>query len=578
VHDKATRRRKEALTIHIRIPRRHHRREPRYVSAATEGITLALTGPTNLDQTLGVTPSNNPDCSGHAGGPYACNVTVQLLPGAYTASISTYDAVSCSGSACTIPGSAHVLSTAQNVPFTTKAGTANDLGFTLDGVVAALSVSGLPSATAGTAFGAPKDFTVVAKDADAYTIVGTYQSPIAIGDGDGSGATKLATSGSDDPPAGVLLSSSDAATLTYTGLAILPVTILAITATASGAVSGSGTFAPALQPIVVTTSDTLNPNFIGVDLYATSGTGSSGSLTISEVGWTNSPYNKSLVATPGSGCTTIGNVNLSGTAFAVNVANAPSPGSCAVAITDQVGQSQPVTLAYTSFSYTGAVQTVTLPSGVTAMTTLALGAAGMEGGFELTGPGASLIATLGVSAGETLFVYVGGGGGNVMNPGFNGGASGGGGASDVRTSNTAALTGNSSTDPRIVVAGGGGAAGDVNGGNGGAVGGNGGSGGDLDGGIGGGGGTQIAGGAGGSTPCTLGFGMGAPGLAGVGGFSASGGGGGGWFGGGGGGLNGNCDDGGAGGGGSSFVESSATFITSTAGSNPNNNGQVTIVW
>lgn len=90
-------------------------------------------------------------------------------------------------------------------------GTANLLGFTLDGVTR-LAVGPLPAASAGVGF-LSSAFTVEVFDADNDTIVGTYASPVTLSDTDLSGATSVAATGSDDPPAKTLLSSTDIAGL-----------------------------------------------------------------------------------------------------------------------------------------------------------------------------------------------------------------------------------------------------------------------------------------------------------------------------------------------------------------------------
>jgi hypothetical protein len=123
-----------------------------------------------------------------------------------------------------------------------------------------------------------------------------------------------------------------------------------------------------------------------------------------------------------------------------------------------------------TFSYTGSEQTFTVPAGVSAVAITAVGApggAGFPNGATASsgGDGATVSATVPVSAGP-LSVEVGGGGGNgganTEGPGgFNGGGGGGtdmgggGGASDVRTCSIANCS-LSSSDTRLVVAGGGG--------------------------------------------------------------------------------------------------------------------------
>ena len=177
-----------------------------------------------------------------------------------------------------------------------------------------------------------------------------------------------------------------------------------------------------------------------------------------------------------------------------------------------------------NFSYTGAMQTWTVPAGVTSINVVA------NGGFAFGlfsfipgGMGGRVSTTVAVTSGNVLNIFVGqvgsnnGGGGGYNGGGNRGGnnATGGGGATDIR------LNGIALSD-RIVVAGGGGGVGTgVNGGRGGSGGGT--TAGDGGGNGNGGGGTSSAGGAGG-----LGNGgSGATGSGGTGGGSTGGGGGGG---------------------------------------------------
>lgn len=238
-----------------------------------------------------------------------------------------------------------------------------------------------------------------------------------------------------------------------------------------------------------------------------------------------------------------------------------------------------------TFTFTGEVQTFTVPAGVTSMAITAQGAEGGTGGISNSGSGLGGLvnATLAVTPGSTLNIFVGGQGGTGTGAGsgaggFNGGApggggsfaGGGGGASDVRVGGVAL------TD-RIIVAGGGGGAGGA------AVAIVGGGGGDLTGqtgnpsasATGGGGGTQAAGGAGGTgfASGTVGA-LGDGGAGGAGGIGAGGGGGGGFFGGGGGGAG---AAGGGGGGGSSFTAAGATSVTHQQDVRAGN-GEVTLSW
>lgn len=241
-----------------------------------------------------------------------------------------------------------------------------------------------------------------------------------------------------------------------------------------------------------------------------------------------------------------------------------------------------------TFSYTGSVQTFTVPACVTSITVDVIGAQGGGGNNGSLGNngglGGRVQGTVPVTPGDILYIYVGGkgtdaqAGGIPGTSGYNGGGNGagiwsqyagggGGGGSDVRLNGT-------TLNNRIVVGGGGG-------------------GGSYDctfpqdrGGNGGGlvgengyhcvnppptGGTQSAGGNGEIYP---GYGSGTNGAFGVGGNggnpSAGGGGGGGWYGGGGGSW-------GGGGGGSSYTSGSFTGVTHTQGYQTGN-GQIVITY
>jgi hypothetical protein len=278
-----------------------------------------------------------------------------------------------------------------------------------------------------------------------------------------------------------------------------------------------------------------------------------------------------------------------------------------------------------TFKYTGAAQHFTVPSGVTELTVTARGAGTPSGHFPSSGPyytgsnGGLVQATIPVTPGERLAIFVGGHGALGISGaggagGFNGGGAGGdgvhgssgylvdggvggGGASDIRE-------GGDKLKDRVVVAGGGGGPGigagylfstGFGGQGGGKIGGPGGS--SYPGnpsGFGGSGGTQTAGGAGGAGGNRSGFPPGVPGnpgkigRGGGGGSNPSSGGGGGGAGGGGyygagGGGSGTLatsgiGSGGGGGGGSSYIEKSATHVKNLQGGGTAGNGKIVLTW
>jgi hypothetical protein len=274
-----------------------------------------------------------------------------------------------------------------------------------------------------------------------------------------------------------------------------------------------------------------------------------------------------------------------------------------------------------TFHYTGKEQSFRVPSGVTQVTIKASGASGPSGtasGYcEFTGGSGGVVkATIPVTPGETLAIYIGGegtGDGSNCSPGgaggFNGGGdggsgisggngTGGGGASDVRQ-------GGDALNDRVIVAGGGGGGGIWNGLYGAGAGGNGGgkiggtgggTGSGSPSGHGGTGGTQHRGGKGGEGAERSGFSDGQKGhrgklgVGGEGGGDSSsgysggggGGGGGGYYGGGGGQAGSQATSGvgggGGGGGGSSYIERGATNVKNEQGTAAPGNGVIVISW
>jgi hypothetical protein len=117
--------------------------------------------------------------------------------------------------------------------------------------------------------------------------------------------------------------------------------------------------------------------------------------------------------------------------------------------------------ATATFDYTGAIQTWTVPIGVTSATFDIFGAQGADGGNSNFGLGGRAQVTLAVTPGEVLAIYVGGAASGT-NGGFNGGANtspspfrsggGGGGGSDIRRDANHDTT--YALDERLLVAGG----------------------------------------------------------------------------------------------------------------------------
>lgn len=285
------------------------------------------------------------------------------------------------------------------------------------------------------------------------------------------------------------------------------------------------------------------------------GSPSTGTNQTESVTWAaTGTYTVTLTVTDNQGCS-------STTTHTVTVVNCPPPFQNTV-----------------SFSFNGNMQTWVVPSCVTA---IQVDARGAQGGTNngTGGLGGRVQATLTVTPGETLYIYVGGQPNPFASAGYNGGGAGlgsgggGGGGTDIRR-------GGMTLVDRVLVAGGGGGGSQGNGGVGGGL--TGGQGSTNGNGVWAQGGTQSAGGAGGmynNGSCAPGSAFAPDGALGVGGAGLSNsacccygaGGGGGYYGGGGMQIN------GAGGGSSYVTNIGSSGITHTQGFQ-SGNGAITIVY
>ena len=161
------------------------RRRPAYISPDTRSVVVDVTA-SGAPTTRTIIPCANSTCTG----------TVPAVIGVDTFAIALNDR---------LDGSGATLS-AGTTTATVVEGGANAVSVTFNGVVARLVVSlDDPNPTVNAA--ATTSVRVIAFDADGNVIIGpgAYDSPIALSDGDTSGATALSTktiaSPSDPPPA-----------------------------------------------------------------------------------------------------------------------------------------------------------------------------------------------------------------------------------------------------------------------------------------------------------------------------------------------------------------------------------------
>jgi hypothetical protein len=190
---------------------------------------------------------------------------------------------------------------------------------TLLGIPASFAIGNVPTpgvdATLSSTIGGPASagMQLSVFDADSNVITGTYANAVTVTDpdtnGDGSFFRTSACPGAY--PVGNPIGSATTATLTsdassvnfcYGGIAE---NTQMFTASAASATNGTWNFSPTLAaPVYLPNSATPSgvatgaavppPPYADIALFATSGLGSTGSVTYTEAGWTDSPYNQTL--------------------------------------------------------------------------------------------------------------------------------------------------------------------------------------------------------------------------------------------------------------------------------------------
>lgn len=194
-----------AFTITVPAAKTSSVRSPKYVSSSTQSVSIVETDGTApaLPAVVQNTTPGSPNCT-TAAGATSCTITVNANVGADSFTVKTYDATNAGGS---------VLSTG-TVTGTVAAGTANSFPLTLGGTVASFAL------VAGDAYPQVNGSTTItaqAKDADGNTIIGTYDSPIAL-TSSASGATlSNASFASSSGTSTLTLSASQTASFTVSG-------------------------------------------------------------------------------------------------------------------------------------------------------------------------------------------------------------------------------------------------------------------------------------------------------------------------------------------------------------------------
>ncbi len=169
-------------------------RSPRYVSPATQSMTVVVTqhsgGAPVLNETVGLTPTST-GCSSTLTSTI-CTLNLPLGPGTYDMTLSTYDGYDSAHGTAT----GTELSAGQDIDFTIVAGQANTISVTLSGIPASLAVFSIASGVHGsqvdgfTVYGfATQKLMVEALDPDGDVIIGPGSPAFTIASSSGSAFT-----------------------------------------------------------------------------------------------------------------------------------------------------------------------------------------------------------------------------------------------------------------------------------------------------------------------------------------------------------------------------------------------------
>ena len=296
---------------------------PKYISAGIMSLQIAVTNPSGV-----VTPFNfdttasAPGCTTDLTGNVTCVETVNVPIGSDIFTVTSYAGAGETGAK---------LSTG-SITQTIVASQANSVNFTLNGIVAKLTISALSSSISGN-HGAKSDgITLTAFDAANYAIIGsaTYSVPITLAADATSAPHVVFSKTTIATPA-----DTQNLTLTYDGTYPLSTSnIITVTASASGLTSVSTTIALNPPPLPVSS---VNP-------FSFTAAGQSQTANITEADYSGTwTFNSASCPT---------NVVTVSTTLTSTTLNSQGAGQCSVIVSDSFGNqiTVPVTVTLTTFT------------------------------------------------------------------------------------------------------------------------------------------------------------------------------------------------------------------------------------
>lgn len=319
-------------------------RHPAFVSAATNGAILSVTGATSVSATVDLSTASTA-CT-VTGGQRTCTISLTVPVGQDVFSIKTYDAAPVNGA---IPASAHLLGQG-SAPTTVVAGQTINVPLFIGGVIASFGGT-VPAFSSVPADGTPHGTTIVLAPADFANQPITagsndpYANPISISitEHGGSGHASVLLNGVVVGTTATLTHSSDVPGISYDGGGT-PGYYFTVSASASGVATQTAQISPMFVALNNVTKTTLALNGSATNL----------ALSITEA---SAPNTQTYTATA-TNCTNIATVSsVSGSgasaSFTVSGGTQPSATGCTIKVSDNL--SNALTLATSNTPITGGV-------------------------------------------------------------------------------------------------------------------------------------------------------------------------------------------------------------------------------
>ena len=324
-----------------------HLRKPQFISNATKGVNIALTGAATQSVQADISPGSA-TCGGSSASPRTCTITISHIPtGTYTITATSYDALAIAGSF----SAAHELASG-STSVVVSTGQTPSASFFMGGLIAKFSPSYISVPASGTGRGTIVGMAINPQDYDNEVIASSstpYVNPITVTltESGGTGHESLMKNLTGASSAVTLYSPADTVQVNYDGLGS-PGYTGAIAVTASGATTQNFNVSPMYVVPASYASGSLATGYT-INFLGTSQTSA---LAITEAA-SSTTYTSSS-----TGCTNIATVSAptgSGPTGAATITDGTtaSASGCTISITDSVLTTTKINVAITNTTTNG---------------------------------------------------------------------------------------------------------------------------------------------------------------------------------------------------------------------------------